>query len=761
MKFIEQHDNALASIQFRNAVKLKKDLLPAWQQLAEIEELNQNYDDLITILRSVVELAPNDNAAKLRLATLLQRAGSFDEALTLVNAANRADLRNADALALKALILLRQKDTANAIAEARGALEIDPRNSGALIVLASERFNQGEPKAALEILDTDPKFHAKDLGIQLFKLLIFRQTQDWRDFESLLKAVIDDYPEELAFRKELVRLYVSQRRIDDAEKAQRAIVSAHPTDSQAVLELVRFLYASRGPGEAQQELRRQMDGGGEIFPYQMALAEVDFKQGNIKDGVGLLESLVSANSSPEHVLAARVALAEMYLSKKDINAAETLASDILGKDSRNSSGLQLRASIRMERGELEPAINDLRQALNDEPRSIRLMMLLATAYERSGSIELAEKQLADAMRASDFNPRVGLDYVAFLRRRGNAERAESVTTELSGRWPKNVQILSALAEMKLMRQDFVGAQEVAESIRQIGSDQGIGGQILGASLIGRNKYNESIGVLQDAYASSPSAAQPLSALVKAYVNAKQTDKAVAFLQSVLKTSPKNVEAYILLGSLQLASNAPDQALKSYNAAIESQPNNIMGYRALASYYVSQNKFVEAQKAIRGGLIKQPDSPILHLILGGLLEQTGDYEAAISEFQYAVDKDPNSLVASNNLASLLADHRADKASLERAYSLAAVLRKSPVATFKDTLGWVTYQRGDYKAAIPLLEEAVVALPKMALVHFHLGMAYVAVNEPAKASEQLQGALGLTTDGELKEKIQAGLKEIGSL
>jgi tetratricopeptide (TPR) repeat protein len=389
------------------------------------------------------------------------------------------------------------------------------------------------------------------------------------------------------------------------------------------------------------------------------------------------------------------------------------------------------------------------------------MMLLATAYERSGSIELAEKQLADAMRASDFNPRVGLDYVAFLRRRGNAERAESVTTELSGRWPKNVQILSALAEMKLMRQDFVGAQEVAESIRQIGSDQGIGGQILGASLIGRNKYNESIGVLQDAYASSPSAAQPLSALVKAYVNAKQTDKAVAFLQSVLKTSPKNVEAYILLGSLQLASNAPDQALKSYNAAIESQPNNIMGYRALASYYVSQNKFVEAQKAIRGGLIKQPDSPILHLILGGLLEQTGDYEAAISEFQYAVDKDPNSLVASNNLASLLADHRADKASLERAYSLAAVLRKSPVATFKDTLGWVTYQRGDYKAAIPLLEEAVVALPKMALVHFHLGMAYVAVNEPAKASEQLQGALGLTTDGELKEKIQAGLKEIGSL
>jgi hypothetical protein len=81
----------------------------------------------------------------------------------------------------------------------------------------------------------------------------------------------------------------------------------------------------------------------------------------------------------------------------------------------------------------------------------------------------------------------------------------------------------------------------------------------------------------------------------------------------------------------------------------------------------------------------------------------------------------SLLASNNLAYLLADRRTDKASLQRANAVASVLRKSSLSNFKDTLGWIAYRQGDFRAALPLLEEAVVALPKLPAVHFHLGMA----------------------------------------
>jgi tetratricopeptide (TPR) repeat protein len=756
MKLFAEHDNARAAIEFKNAIKLKKDFLPAWRSLGEVDELTGQRGELAPIFRTIVELDPTDNAAKLKLARLLIPSGSLDEALDLVNAASDADNRNAYALSLKALILYKLNDAKGAIQEARAALEIDPGNAGATIVLAADRLAGGDTKGALQILNSDAMAGAKDFGIDLFKLKIFSQTQDLPQIEALLRDLVGRYPKDSEFRKQLVRLLLFQHRQDDAEKEERAIVAAMPTDSDAGLDLVRLLYAVKGPAAAQQELDSRIGAGGEVFPYQIAMADLDFVQNRFDDGIDLLQGLIRTDATPDHVLTAQLKLAGMYLSRKQIDAAEALASDILRKDSRNNSGLKLRASIHMERGELEPAINDLRVALNDQPRSTELMLLLATAYERSGSIELAERQFADAAKTSNFDPTVALNYVAFLQRRGNTTRAEDVLTELSGRWPQNIQVLSALADVRLARQNWVGAEEVASTIRRVSKTQVIADEIVGASLVGQKKFDESIGALQNVYNAAP-AVQPMYALVRAFVAAKQTDKATGFLQSVLKANPSNAEALVLLGSIQLENHAPDQASKSFKAAIEAQPKDAVGYRALADFYRSQKNIEEALNVVRTGLKVQPDSGVLHLALAGLLEQKGDYEGAIKEYEYLQEKEPSSLVVSNNLASLLADHRSDQASFARAQSLVVTLRQSPVPQFKDTLGWVTYLRGDYKTAVPLLEEAARAMSNGAAVHYHLGMSYIAVGEPAKASEQLKLALNQTSDNDLKTKIEAALKK----
>ena len=43
MKLLSEQDHVRASIEFRNAVRLKKDLTGAWLGLAQIEERNQNW----------------------------------------------------------------------------------------------------------------------------------------------------------------------------------------------------------------------------------------------------------------------------------------------------------------------------------------------------------------------------------------------------------------------------------------------------------------------------------------------------------------------------------------------------------------------------------------------------------------------------------------------------------------------------------------------------------------------------------------------
>jgi tetratricopeptide (TPR) repeat protein len=761
MKLLEQKDYVKAGLEFRNAVKLKKDFVPAWRELSLIEERNQNWEATAGILRTIVQLDPSDLEMRLRLGRLMLLGNALDDALKLIDAAGDAVNRNAGALAFRAAVYLKLNDTAGAVREARAALELDPANVEAVIVLAAERLARGDSEGALLLLDRKEIADVKNIGIQVFKLVIFERTGDLKQAEALLHKLIEAYPQEPGLRRQLVKFYVEQKRPDDAEREIRALANARPNDSEAALDVARYINMVKGPAAARQELRARISAGGQVFPFQIALAELHFAEGNFNDAVQLLETIASNAGLRAQALAAQVKLAEMHLSRKKADAADGLLAKILKEDSRNISALKLRASIRMDRGELDAAVNDLRQALNDQPRSSELMMLLAVAYERGGKIELADKQFADATKVSNFDAGIGLGYVGFLQRRGSSARAEDVLTELAGRQPNDMRVLTALANVRLARQNWTGAQEIAETIRRISNDSTLPNQILAASLSGRSRHDESIGILQNAYAAAPNSLQPMVALVNTYVRADKTDRAVAFLQSVLQKNPANAEAHVLLGSTQLVRNAPDQALTSFKKAIDQQPKSEVGYTALANLHIRQSNHAEALKVVQTGLREQPESFSLRLALAGLFELKGDYDQAISEYEQLLKLQPGSLVVANNLASLLSDYRTDAASLERAYTIAAGLRKAQVPQFKDTLGWVHHQRGEHKAALPLLEEAATELPNIALVRYHLGVAYVAVGDNAKGAEQLKKALELAAnDNHLGEKVKAALKKIGS-
>ncbi len=758
VKLAEQHDYARAAIELRNALRTKNNMLAAWRLLAQIEESTQHWGDLIRSLQSIVRLAPGDVGARIKLVKLLALSGQVYQALELINVDNDVDSQNAKILGLKAAIYYKLNDKFAAVREAQKTLALDPGNADALVVLATERRASGDPKGALQILAKATSIEGADLGVELLKLKIFEELGDMQQFESLLRNLARAHPEQIAFQKQLVKFYVDRNRGADAEKELRAMVEANPSNPEAELDLVHFLYASKGPNAARQELVGRIDAGGEVFEYQIALADFDFSQGNFADAEQRVQNLVSRARSTDQTVAAQIKLAEMAFKRNKIDAAEALVSEILRKDSRNTNALKVRASVRIVRGEFDLAINDLQQALSDQPRSSEILLLLGLAYERSGSVGLAEKQYADAVRISNFNSNVGLNYVSFLLRRGNIDRAEQFLTELSKRSPRNLEILSALAQVELKRGDWAAAQGVADSIRNTSGGRIIGDQFLGAALLGQQKYDESISIFQSVVNEAPSAVQPMIALVRALVRAQKADKAMAFVQSILRANPDNAEAQVLMGEVQIATGARNQALESFELAIQKQPKNAAGYQALASLYASEKNYDKAITVIQSGLQMQPDSINLQLAIADAFEHTHQYEAAISAYEQILRKQPGSMIVANNLASLLSDHRNDKASLERARILAASLRDTQIAQFKDTLGWVSYRRDDYVTAVPLLEKAAAALPNIALVRYHLAMSYIALRQTTKASEQLRAALSLSPDSDLERKIQDALGKL---
>ena len=757
MALIEKKDDLNARVQLTTALVYKSDKIEAWRALAGIEERLKSTRSVFQDLRRIVELDPKDIDSRIKLGRIMFENGAAEFALKLIDAGGDAAKPRADYHALRAAILMKTNDAAGGIREAQNAIAIEPGNIDAKLLLASEKLSRGDADGASQLLGNSPANSNEDSRISLLKVQIFAKKKDLPQAEALLKKLIESQPQETGLRSSLVQLYVAQRRFDDAEKELRAIVAAKPADSRAELDVVRFLVATKGANAGKDELTARIKAGGDVFPYQMALVDLDYAQGNVADSVRLLNDLIKAATSPEHTLAAKSRLAEIDVSRKDFSAAEPIIADILQKDQRNTTGLRLRAIIRIERGQLDNAIADLREALNDQPKSPDLLLLMATAYERSGKPELADRQYADALKSSGLAPGVGLRYASYLQSHGSVAQAEDVLTEVAKRNPGNVQVLSVLAEIRLARQNWAGALAIADAFRAAGNNSGIADQIKAAALAGQNKPDASIAALEDAHKAAPDAVQPVVSLVSAYVRTGKPDKAELLLNDMLKKFPSNAELLVLLGRTQFAKGKAEDAQKSFKAAIAQQPKNEVGYSALSELYASQKNYSDAINVLQAGLKERPDSLNLRLGSAGLLIGKGDNEGAIAAYEAILKDEPNSLVAVNNVVSLLLDNRSDKASLDRAFALAEKLKDSNVPQFEDTRGWAQYKRGNTTDAVATLEEAAKKLPNLAAVRYHLGMSYAAAGQAAKAAEQFKAALALEPDGtDLKEKIRTALK-----
>jgi len=757
MALIAKNDDLGARLELLKAVKYKADKVEVWRALAGVDERTKAGPSLFGDLRRIVELDPNDLDARLKLARILVAGGASEAALKIIEAAHEGDKPNAALHALKGVILLKTNDSAGAAREAQRALEIDPANVDAIMLLAARKLSDGDADGALKLLDAAPADPKDETRISALKVQAYVRKRELPQAETLLRKLVDQNPHEALFRNQIIQLYLAERRFDDAEKELRSVADANPADSKPGMELIRFLIATKGAVAARTEINARIKAGGDVFDYQIALAELDYTQGDMAEAARSLKSLAGTASTPDRKLAAKTKLAEMYVAKSNFADAEPLIAEILQQDRRNTTGLRLRAAIRIEQGQLDNAIADLREALNDQPKSAQLLLLLATAYERGGKNELAERQYADALKASGNDPNVGNRYVAFLQRRGEAARAEDVLTEVVTRNPRNLDALFSLAQVRLSRQNWAGAIAVADAMESIGDNKGIGEQIRASALAGQNKLEQSLVALESAHAAAPDALQPIVSLVSAYVRLGKTDKAEALLQGVLAKYPDNAQILVLMGQTRVAENKPADAEKSFKTAIDKQPKDPNAYNALSDLYIRDKNFDAAAAVIQSGLQQQPDNLNLRFASAGLQVQKGAPDAAMAQYEAILKDQPGSLLAINNIVSLMLDYRSDKDSLARAYAMAESLKSSSIPQFQDTYGWAQFKQQDYKGAISTLEAAQAKAPKVAALHYHLGMSYAATGDRDKAREQFKTALDLEPDGTpLKDSIRAAMK-----
>ena len=141
-------------------------------------------------------------------------------------------------------------------------------------------------------------------------------------------------------------------------------------------------------------------------------------------------------------------------------------------------------------------------------------------------------------------------------------------------------------------------------------------------------------------------------------------------------------------------------------------------------------------------------------LAAIHERLKQFAAASEAYEKVLTINANFAPALNNLAVIYSEHLGQS---DKAYDLAKkakdIAPNEP--TIGDTLGWITFKRGDYSNALRLLQESVSKLPNSPVIQFHVGMADYMLGEEERARAALQKASAAGEDFPGKDQARQRL------
>ncbi len=168
----------------------------------------------------------------------------------------------------------------------------------------------------------------------------------------------------------------------------------------------------------------------------------------------------------------------------------------------------------------------------------------------------------------------------------------------------------------------------------------------------------------------------------------------------------------------------NRRLEMLHSALQFSVNNTEVYERLGKAHLQfePEKIVEVKSLLIQAIAEGENAALAHFTLSSILWQEGEKEQAFWHVEQAYRIMPGYIFVANNLAYMLAvgEHK----DLERALELATeVVSHSADPRFRDTLGTVYFEMGDYEKALGEFQQALSAgLSGNAMTHEKLFRIY---------------------------------------
>ncbi|WP_417250402.1 tetratricopeptide repeat protein [Celeribacter sp.] len=753
---VAEGDAQGALLDLRNALKLDETHLDARRLYAELLIENGSVSAAYREFRRVVEAAPHDVEALRELAGIafdgndteaaenyLERALGYapddlDLAAIAVGLAYREASRSGDDAPMQA-----------AVQEANRLIGLDSGLIRARRVAVAGAIRNGDPEAALALIEAGLAIDPEDRGLQNTKLVALNQIGNAESIEAHVLNMVAVYPEDARTQRLLVDWYLAEGRVDEAEAWLAGRIDPDSDDPLPRMIYLRFLSEVRS-NEAMRTVLRDLLDSDPLAPdvaanedaFRALLAGADHLAGHTDDAIAALENLLDGKEPDIRVDRIKMQLALLRRAAGDDDGAKTLVDEVLSHDPGQMQAIKLKVEYLIASDRTDEAMLALRSALNDAPEDPELFTLMSMVYAREGKATLVSDMLARAVEASVNAPTESLRYAANLIEKGNLRSAEKVIEQALHRNPRDIALNRAIGNIHIDLRDWPRAQADIERIRALLPGQvALTTELQTRLFTAQEKSDELVALMNSLNATAQGDLAAQMALARGYYAAGDMEQVYAKLNEVRAAFPDAPDPEVFIAMMQLDAGDSPSAIERLQSVLEAYPETESAWIALVAV-VREYEGADAAKIVSNqAILAIPESRNLAITHARSLEELADYEGAIALYQTLYERDGGDVVVANNLASLLSMRRDDPESHAQAYKIAQRLKGMSQPAFLDTFGWAAHLAGETDEAVRALADAAEGLPDEAVVRYHYGEALAAAQRLDEAREELSTAADL--------------------
>jgi tetratricopeptide (TPR) repeat protein len=699
--YFEAGRYAEAIVEYQNAIQLDSNFADARLRLAEAYEKTRDGARALREFVRAADLLPDDSEVQLKAGQFLAASGRFEDAKSRAQAVLQREPRNVEAQILYANSLAGLKDLDGAITEIEQAAELDP--------------SQGRVQANLGLL-------------QLAK-------GNREQAEAAFRKAVAIDPGSVDARLALAGFLWSVGDVAGVEGELKGVLKAQPRHSTANRTLATLYVLTNRVVEAEPFFKRLTEDAADERPW-IALADYYVIRGKTDEAIAILARL----AADERTFAVgKTKLAMLAYDERRTADARQFLREVLDKDPKSAPALLMRARLSIAESKWDEALADIQATIAVEPQAIGAHYLLGVVQAEKGKLEDATAAFNETLR---LNPRASAAYFQLARvhlaRRNTDDAIKAARQALDAR-PSFAPARLVLVDSLIAKADLAQAERELRALPpQVSRSADV---LVRAARIaaGRGQMEVARTSFSRALDADPKSIDALSGLAAADIAANRTADARARVEARLTQSPRDGRLLMTAATVYIADKDFKKAEEMLRRAIEVDPSSLVAYNTLGQLYVIENRLDEALASFEQ-LDKAHGSTATASLVAMILQAQNKTDEAVKRFEAILERDPNAVMAANNLAWIYAERGQN---LDRALQLArrASELRPDEPQIRDTIGWVYYKQQLPLLAVPEFERSVKLEPRNPMFQYHLGLAHIAGGEPAKGRSALERALKL--------------------